>query len=144
MEETNRNNVRLNGRKAGHSGMFGPIAYFLIGGGIGAAVALLFAPKSGSEFRGEIVDVTRKGYDLALEKADELKAKSADAFEFAKEKAVNAYDIAFAKLSAEGEIVSDMVTKTAGTISDGIDRMQNESGNLGKGHGDGQKASNIV
>lgn len=144
MEERNNNNVKLNRRKAGRSGTFGLLGYFLIGGGIGAAVALLFAPKSGSEFRGEIVDATRKGYDLALEKADELKTRSAEAFESAKEKAVKAYDLASAKLSAEGEIVSDMVSNTAGAISDGIGRMQNESGNFGKGQGNDQKAPNIM
>ncbi len=35
--------------------------YFLVGAGIGAITALLFAPKAGSELRSEIADGTRKG-----------------------------------------------------------------------------------
>jgi uncharacterized membrane protein YebE (DUF533 family) len=38
---------------------------FLLGGVVGAAVALLFAPKSGRELRGDLADVTRKGVDGA-------------------------------------------------------------------------------
>ena len=39
------------------------LTYLLIGGGIGAVLALLFAPKSGQELRGDIADATRKGID---------------------------------------------------------------------------------
>src|ERR1044072_8172879 len=39
------------------------LTYLLIGGGIGAILALLFAPKSGQELRGDIADATRKGID---------------------------------------------------------------------------------
>lgn len=41
------------------------LIYFLIGAGIGAVTAMLFAPKSGSELRSEIADVTRKSLDYA-------------------------------------------------------------------------------
>ena len=34
--------------------------YLLIGAGIGAALALLFAPKSGKELRGDIAEVSRR------------------------------------------------------------------------------------
>lgn len=36
------------------------LTYLLIGGGIGAIIALLFAPKSGQELREDIADATRK------------------------------------------------------------------------------------
>ena len=36
------------------------LTYLLIGGGIGAIIALLFAPKSGVELRGDIADADRK------------------------------------------------------------------------------------
>jgi gas vesicle protein len=45
------------------------LTYLLIGGGIGAIIALLFAPKSGTELRGDIADVTRKGIDKSREGA---------------------------------------------------------------------------
>ncbi len=41
------------------------LVYFLIGAGIGAVTAMLFAPKAGSELRSDIADVTRKGLDYA-------------------------------------------------------------------------------
>ena len=43
------------------------LTYLLIGGGIGAVLALLFAPKSGQELRGDIADATRKGIDRSRE-----------------------------------------------------------------------------
>lgn len=37
------------------------LTYLLIGAGVGAAVALLLAPKSGKELRKRIADVSRRG-----------------------------------------------------------------------------------
>jgi gas vesicle protein len=42
-----------------------------LGGAVGALVALLFAPKSGRELRGDIADAARKGADTARERAGE-------------------------------------------------------------------------
>ncbi|NJM52639.1 MAG: YtxH domain-containing protein [Blastocatellia bacterium] len=41
------------------------LTYLLIGGGIGAILALLFAPKSGQELREDIADATRKSLEKA-------------------------------------------------------------------------------
>lgn len=48
------------------------LVYFLIGAGIGAVTALLFAPKAGSELRAEIADATRRGIDQARETGREV------------------------------------------------------------------------
>ena len=53
-----------------NSGFRNGFTYLLIGGGIGAVLALLFAPKSGSALRGEIAEESRKGYDVTLAKAN--------------------------------------------------------------------------
>ncbi|MBM3286175.1 MAG: YtxH domain-containing protein [Candidatus Eisenbacteria bacterium] len=45
------------------------LAYLLIGAGIGATLALLFAPKSGRELRRDIAGVTRKTYHKGEELA---------------------------------------------------------------------------
>ncbi|MDQ3747593.1 MAG: YtxH domain-containing protein, partial [Acidobacteriota bacterium] len=45
------------------------LTYLLVGGGIGAILALLFAPKTGEELRGDIADVTRKGIEKGKETA---------------------------------------------------------------------------
>ncbi len=63
------------------------LTYLLIGGGIGATLALLFAPKAGSQLRGSIADVTRKSYDAALDKARVLNEKSGDLAHTVREKA---------------------------------------------------------
>ena len=48
------------------------LVYFLTGVGAGALIALLFAPKSGSELRSEIADATRKGLDYARDTGREI------------------------------------------------------------------------
>lgn len=144
MEEKNIRNTELQRRNTADRGFFGAMSYLLIGGGIGVAVALLFAPKSGSEFRGDIADATRKGYDLSLEKAVEFKAKSAEALESVKEKVVNVYDLASAKLSQEGEMISDLVLGKTGDAAEAGAPKQNDSGNTSKRSGNGQRSSSIV
>lgn len=61
------------------------LTYFLIGAGIGAVVALLFAPKAGNELRGDIADGARKSVDLGKqgiqyveEKATAIASKTAE------------------------------------------------------------------
>ncbi len=54
------------------------LTYLLIGGGIGAVLALLFAPKSGEELRGDIADVTRKGIEKSKETAAQLQEKAGE------------------------------------------------------------------
>jgi len=43
--------------------------FLLIGAGIGASLALLFAPKSGKELRRDVADISRKTYDKGSETA---------------------------------------------------------------------------
>ena len=120
------------------------LTYLLVGGSIGAVLALLFAPKSGSALRGDIADVTRKGYDATLEKANELKVQSADVIQTVKDKAEAVYDLASAKFAKGSETVSDVVSATSGAVVDGIERMQNASGIPTKNPANGRKGSNIV
>lgn len=54
------------------------LVYFLIGAGIGAITALLFAPKAGGELRAEFADATRKGLDYARDTGREIGARAAD------------------------------------------------------------------
>lgn len=103
------------------------LTYLLIGGGIGAGLALLFAPKAGSELRTNIADVTRKGYDATVEKASDLKAKSTELVEVAKEKAAAVYDFASNKLNTGVDAAEEAVKVTSKAVADGQDRLQNES-----------------
>jgi len=108
------------------------LTYLLIGGGIGAGLALLFAPKAGSELRTNIADATRKGYDATVEKASDLKAKSTEFVEVAKEKAAAVYDFASNKLNTGVDAAEEVVNKASAAIAEGQDRLQDGSSNQNK------------
>ena len=85
------------------------LTYLLIGGGIGAAVALLFAPKAGSDLRGDISDLTRKGYDGTLDLANRLKEQSAELYQTMKDRTEKVYYGAADKLSNVREEIADRI-----------------------------------
>src|ERR1700752_4623085 len=70
------------------------LTYFLVGAGIGAVLALLFAPKSGEELRNDIADATRKGIDRSKEAAQQLGAKASEVYDATRTKASELYDTA--------------------------------------------------
>lgn len=70
------------------------LTFLLIGGGIGAVIALLFAPKSGQELREDIADVTRKGIEKSKETAAQLQEKAGEYYEVSREKASELYQTA--------------------------------------------------
>ena len=70
------------------------LTFFLVGAGIGAVLALLFAPKSGEELRNDIADATRKGIDKSKEAAQQLGAKATEYYDATRTKAGEYYDTA--------------------------------------------------
>jgi gas vesicle protein len=76
-----------NDERRGGSDVSTRLTYLLIGGGIGAILALLFAPKAGTELRGDIADVTRKGIDRSREAATYIGNKAGDYYGTVREKA---------------------------------------------------------
>ena len=108
---------------SGDSGMRSGLLYLLIGGGIGATLALLFAPKSGSELRGDIADISRRGYEEAVEKTQQLRDQTADIYHSVKDKADEIFSYAATKFSSNsGDLVAtaqdvvDDVSKTAASV----------------------------
>lgn len=78
--------VRERGREgAGDSAT--RLAYFVIGGTVGAVVALLLAPKSGRELRGDIADATRKGVDRTRELGTQVGTRAGEYYEAASQRA---------------------------------------------------------
>ena len=71
----------------------------VIGGGIGAAAALLFAPKSGRELRDDIAGAIDKGYDTALVATSNLKNKTTDLYQAAKGTGGEVLDVVSSRLS---------------------------------------------
>jgi gas vesicle protein len=70
------------------------LSYLLIGGGIGATLALLFAPKSGSELREDISISANKGLDITKDTVGKLRKNASDYYETAREKSGEYYEIA--------------------------------------------------
>jgi len=126
------------------------LTFFLVGAGIGAVLALLFAPKSGEELRNDIADATRKGVDRSREAAQQLGAKATEYYdatrakageyydsaretageyyEATREKATELYDTATAKAgevaSKAGQVASktrDAATRQAGSIQAAVE-----------------------
>src|SRR5262249_28143742 len=71
----------------GGGGGVDKLVYFLVGAGIGAITALLFAPKSGSELRSGLADATRKGIDYARDTGREIGERASDYYQTGVERA---------------------------------------------------------
>jgi gas vesicle protein len=93
------------------------LTYLLIGGGIGAIVALLFAPKSGHELRGDIADVTRKGVEKGKEAATQIQERAGEYYEVTREKAGELYSAAQEKAGTLTERAKGAVAQTANPFS---------------------------
>src|SRR5688500_4669634 len=97
------------------------LTYLLIGGGIGAALALLFAPKSGHELRGDIADVTRKGIEKGKETAALVGERAGDYYEVTREKAGELYHTAQEKAGELTEKAKSVAAQTANPFSAAIE-----------------------
>jgi gas vesicle protein len=90
------------------------LTYLLIGGGIGAVLALLFAPKSGVELRGDIADATRKGIEKSKETAAHLQERAGEYYEVGRERASEYIHTAQEKA---GELAEKARTAAASTAN---------------------------
>ena len=97
------------------------LTYLLVGGGIGAILALLFAPKSGEELRGDIADVTRKGIEKGKEVGTQLQDKAGDYYEVSREKATEFYQTAQDKAGDLAEKAKAAAARTANPFSAAIE-----------------------
>lgn len=97
------------------------LTYLLIGGGIGAIVALLFAPKSGQELRGDIADATRKGIEKGREAAGQIQEKAGEYYEVGRERATEFYQSATDKASELTEKAKEAAARTGNPFSAAIE-----------------------
>jgi gas vesicle protein len=97
------------------------LTYLLIGGGIGAILALLFAPKSGQELRGDIADATRKGIDRSREAAQQLGDRAGEYYETTRERASDLYSQAASKVGEVAQTARDAAARQTGTVSAAIE-----------------------
>ena len=97
------------------------LTYLLIGGGIGAILALLFAPKSGHELRGDIADATRKGIDRSREAAQQLGDRAGEYYEATRGRAAELYTQAAERVGEAAQNARDVASRQAGTLTAAID-----------------------
>jgi gas vesicle protein len=110
-----------------------PYLYFLAGAGIGAGLALLFAPKSGVELRTDIADLTRKSYDETIDFAHQIKEQSAEVIHSFKEKTGHIYDFAAnrftnpagASAQLPGEVITGGTNRTQNISSQQDTQLRN-------------------
>jgi gas vesicle protein len=97
------------------------LTYLLIGGSIGAVIALLFAPKSGVELREDIADATRKGIEKSKETAAQLQEKAGDYYEVTRERAGELYQTAQEKAGEYAEKAKSAAARSANPFTAAVE-----------------------
>jgi gas vesicle protein len=108
-------------RRESGDGVSTRLTYLLIGGGIGAILALLFAPKSGHELRGDIKDATRKGIDRSREASQQLTDRAGEYYEATRDRASELYTQAAGKVSEVASTAREAASRQGGTLSAALD-----------------------
>jgi gas vesicle protein len=93
------------------------LTYLLIGGGIGAVLGLLFAPKAGDELRGDIADATRKGLEKSKDAAALVGEKAGDYYEVTRGKAGELYQTAQVKAGDLAGKAGELTEKARDAVS---------------------------
>lgn len=113
------------------------LTFFLVGAGIGAVLALLFAPKSGEELRNDIADATRKGIDKSKEAAQQLGAKAGEYYDTARETAGEYYE---ATRERAGELYNTATAKAGEVVSTAREAATRQAGSISAAVEAGKKA----
>jgi gas vesicle protein len=124
------------------------LTFFLVGAGIGAVLALLFAPKSGEELRNDIADATRKGIDKSKEAAQQLGAKATEYYDATRQKAGEVYDSARetaeeyyeATRERAGELYDTASAKAGDVVTKTRDAATRQAGSISAAVEAGKKA----
>jgi len=117
------------------NGVKGFLIGFLAGGAIGAIVALLTAPKSGKELRGDIKQKSEEYFDEAERYLADAKNKASELINDAKSKS---QDI----LNAAGRVFKDAKVKTTDVLNSGKEKIEIETKRLESSVKDGIDAYN--
>ena len=104
------------------------LTYLIIGGGIGAILALLFAPKSGEELRGDIADATRKGLEKSKETAAQLQERAGEYYEVTRDKAGELYSTAQDRASQAYQTAQDKAGQVYQAAQEKVGDLQEKVG----------------
>jgi len=88
------------------------VGFFLAGFGIGAVMALLFAPRSGKETRDMIVQKAEEGRDFVITKTEEIRHQAEDAVEKGKDMVSKQKELLSAALEAGKQAYQEEKIKT--------------------------------
>jgi gas vesicle protein len=124
------------------------LTFFLVGAGIGAVLALLFAPKSGEELRNDIADATRKGIDKSREAAQQLGTKASEVYDTTRQKAGEYYEGARetageyyeATRERAAELYDTATAKAGEVVSTARDAAKTQAGSISAAVEAGKKA----
>lgn len=105
------------------SNMSKNLSYLLIGGGIGATLALLFAPKSGSEMREDISIAATNGMEKTKETVGKLRENANVYYETAKDKATTLYNTVAHKAEDFADDVKALPNTAESLISNKIEQI---------------------
>jgi gas vesicle protein len=99
------------------------LSYFLVGAGVGAVIALLFAPKAGKELREDISGATKRSIDYANDRAKAVGNKASTMYSSSREKANELYGLSREKttnlVEAGRNVISDQKQRVAAAIEAG-------------------------
>lgn len=115
------------------------LVYFLIGAGIGAVTALLFAPKAGKDLRADIADATRRGVDYTRDTGRELGERATDYYQTGVERASDLAARGKEAVSEIAELGKEVVTRQKAQVSAAIEA--GKAGYREAKHQDQSKAS---
>ena len=100
------------------------LLYLVAGAGVGAAAGLLLAPKSGSELRGDIAEVTQRGYDKTAGLAARVRDQSRGLIETAKEKTSRKLDLTSANGSKRSQAKDNSQAEVSPELAEGVRRLE--------------------
>jgi gas vesicle protein len=103
--------------QATFGGIGNNLLYLLVGGGIGATVALLFAPKSGKELRQDASEAVKYGLETANTTVSHLKETADDYYQKAQEKASEFYHAAMKTVNGKATEADSFAGKKVGNPS---------------------------
>jgi gas vesicle protein len=87
------------------------VGFFLAGLGIGAVVALLFAPRSGKETREFIVQKAEEGRDFVVTRSEEIRKQAEEALDKGKDMVAKQKEQLSAALEAGKQAYQDEKSK---------------------------------
>ncbi len=98
--------------------------YFLIGAGMGAIAALLFAPKAGSELRADIADATKRSADQARDQARQVGERATEYYQASAEYATDLAERSKEAITDVTERSREAITGVAERGKDLINRQK--------------------